>query len=88
MQELANKIKDLRKENQLTMEMLVEDMKSKFPDIKIDKSMISRWERNESSPSLIYVKCLSEYFNVSADYLVGLTDVRVPCRLLVNSKRR
>lgn len=79
---LAERIKELRAERDLTMDMLVADMKLQFPDIKLDKSMLSRWERGENDPTLENAKYLSIYFNVSLDYLIGLTDIRTPSRLL------
>jgi transcriptional regulator with XRE-family HTH domain len=79
---LAERIKELRAERDLTMDMLVTDMKLHFPDIKLDKSMLSRWERGENDPTLENAKYLSIYFNVSLDYLIGLTDIRTPSRLL------
>ena len=87
MRELADRIRDLRKERDLTLEMVVADMKDRFGDIRLDKSMLSRWERNENDPTLESVKYLSAYFNVSVDYLLGLTDVRTPSRLLAYAKK-
>lgn len=84
---LAQRIKSLRTERELTMDMLVTDMKSKFPNIKIEKSMLSRWEKGENAPSWENCKYLSMYFDVSLDYLAGLTDVRTPSRLLASNKR-
>ena len=82
MNTLGDRIKLLRTERDLTMDMLVSDVKAMFPNIKIEKSMLSRWESGENSPSWENVKCLSIYFNVSLDYLAGLTDIRTPSRLL------
>ena len=79
---LGERLKELRIERDLTMDMLVADMKSRFGDIKMDKSMLSRWERCENDPTLENAKYLAIYFNVSLDYLIGLTDVRTPTRLL------
>lgn len=83
---IGDKIKALRLEHDLTMDMLVTDMKLKFPNISIDKSLISRWESGVNDPSLENAKYLSMYFNVSLDYLIGLTDVRTPSRLLAKKK--
>ena len=83
---LCERIKQLRKERELTMDMLVTDIKSMFPNIKMEKSMLSRWEKGENAPTWENVKCLSMYFNVSLDYLAGLTDVRTPSRLLAARK--
>ena len=83
MTEIGIRIKDLRKERDLTMDMLVEDFNGRYPDIVFNKSMLSRWENGLNEPSLENAKYLSEYFNVSLDYLIGLTDVKTPSRLLV-----
>lgn len=88
MDELGARIKQLRTERELTMDMLVTDMKSMFPNIRIEKSMLSRWEKGENSPTWENVKHLSVYFNVSIDYLAGLTDVRTPSRLLAGKKNK
>lgn len=79
---IGEKIRQLRDERDLTMDMLVADMNSKYPEIKINKSMVSRWETNENDPSLEYAKYLSMYFNVSLDYLIGLTEIKAPSKLL------
>lgn len=84
---LAQRIKALRTEKELTMDMMVRDLKSKFPDIKIEKSMLSRWEKGENAPTWENCKYLSIYFDVSLDYLAGLTDTRTPSRLLAYSKK-
>lgn len=83
---IGEKLKELRKERELTLDMLVADLNQTYPDIKVNKSMISRWERGENDPSLEYARHLAMYFNVSLDYLIGLTDVKTPARLLVRNK--
>ena len=84
---LSERIKQLRKERDLTMDMLVADIKRMFPNIKMEKSMLSRWENEQNEPSFENAKYLSMYFNVSLDYLAGLTDVRTPSRLLAMRKQ-
>ena len=83
---IGNRIKKLRLEKELTMDMIVADMNQKYPKITIDKSMFSRWENGKTEPSLEKAKYLSMYFDVSLDYLIGLTDVRTPSRLLAMRK--
>lgn len=78
----GERLKQLRKERELTLEMLVADLTGTFPDFTINKSMLSRWENGQNDPTLGNAKYLSQYFNVSLDYLIGLTDVRTPSRLL------
>lgn len=77
----------LRKESQLTMDMLVEDINYKY-GVQVNKSMISRWERNENDPSLEMAIILAKYYNVSLDYLIGLTDVKTPARLLASANKK
>ena len=40
------------------------------------KNYFYEWEKKGTIPSLDYLKCLAEYFNVSPDYLLGRTDDR------------
>lgn len=87
MTELKEKLKLLRKEKQLTIDMMVADINAKFPNLAINKSMLSRWENGQNEPSLENAKYLSMYFDVSLDFLIGLTDVRTPSRLLAMKRR-
>lgn len=83
---IGEKIKELRKERQLTCDMMVTDMNNKYPELAINKSMLSRWENGQNEPSLENAKYLSVYFNVSLDFLIGLTDTRTPSRLLAYAR--
>lgn len=74
----GKRIKELRTERELSMAELIQDIKLHYPDMKIDKSMLSRWERGENDPSLENAKYLSLYFDVSLDYLIGLTNNSMP----------
>ena len=81
-------LKMLRDERNLTMEMVVADINEKFKPVKpFNRSMICRWENGDNEPSLENAKILSMYFDVSLDYLIGVTDTRTPSRLL-NRKRK
>lgn len=82
MTDIGNRIKELRNERDLTIEMVVADMNRKFNfDPPYHKSMISRWENQKSEPTLENAKYLSLYFDVSLDYLIGVTNIRTPLRL-------
>ena len=70
------------------MDMMIADMNTKYPQLKLNKSMLSRWENNTNEPTLENAKYLSMYFNVSLDYLIGLTDVRTPSKLLAIKQRK
>jgi transcriptional regulator with XRE-family HTH domain len=78
---IGNRIYQLRTEKGLTMDMIVADMNQKY-ELQLNKSMFSRWEKEQTNPSLESAKFLCDYFDVSLDYLIGLTEVRTPTRLL------
>ena len=80
---IGKRVKELREERELTMDMFVADLNDRFElSEPINKSTISRWENQVNEPSLENAKILSLYFDVSMDYLIGITDVRTPSRLL------
>ena len=78
MNDVGNRIKELRTEKKMTIDMIVADMNKRYPALKLNKSMLSRWENNINEPSLGNSKYLALYFDVSLDYLAGLTDIRKP----------
>ena len=81
----SQRIKELRKEKELSLDMVVYDMDQKF-NIEITKSHLSRWENGKNIPSVRYAAYLAAYYGVSLDYLIGFTDSRIPTELLVKSK--
>ncbi len=83
---IGERLKNLRTERELSLDMLVADMNYKYPEININKSMLSRWENGINDPSLEYAKNIASYFDVSLDYLIGLTDIRTPVRLMSRSR--
>ena len=78
---LGERLKDLRTQRELTMDMVVYDMKQQY-GIDITKGNLSRWENGINYPSLINAAYLAKYYNVSLDYLIGNTDVKTPVALL------
>lgn len=82
------RIKELRQERELTLDMLVMDLNEKYPGMNVNKSMISRWESGKNDPTLGNAKIIAQYFNVSLDYLIGLTDIRTPSRLLAKNMKK
>ena len=83
---VGKRLKELRNERQLTMEMVVTDMNNKY-NIEITRGNLSRWENNVNTPTLRLAAYLCLYYGISLDYLLGLTDSRVPVDLLVNGKK-
>ena len=83
---VGERLKALRTERDLTMDMVVNDMKIQF-DIEIRRSNLSKWERGINIPSLYMAKFLCRYYRVSLDYILGLTDNRAPVELIVKSTK-
>lgn len=71
MSSLGERIKELRIEKELTQE--------EFGKLfGIVKSTVSLYESGKSTPDDEIKKKISEYFNVSLDYLMGASDIRNP----------
>jgi len=64
---IAKKIKELRQENNITQPQIAEK-------VGVAKSMISQWESEKNEPKATYIIRLAQFFNVSTDYLLGLSD--------------
>ena len=62
-----NRIKELRIQRNLT-----QDEMGKI--INVQKSAVSKYELGRAVPSTDVLKKLANYFNVSTDYLLGLSD--------------
>lgn len=85
MKNLGKRLKKLRMERDLTLDMVVYDMNQKY-NLEITKSNLSRWENSMNEPSLHYMKFLGLYYNVNLDYLIGNTEIRTPINLLRQKK--
>lgn len=68
---LGNKLKDIRKENNLSMEELKNILNYKY-DLNISKSMISRWENNKSEPFNTYLSAYAKEFNLDMNDLLDI----------------
>jgi len=69
---LGDKIRELRKEKGLNQTQLSESLNNQF-GLQTDRVMISKWETGFQTPVMNTIKCLAEYFNVSIDYINGIT---------------
>lgn len=56
--------KELRLEKKLSQEKIAEDL-------EISQPLIAKWESHQSTPSPEMLDYIADYFNVSADYLIG-----------------
>lgn len=84
--EFGERLKALRIDKGLSMDMLVYDINEKF-NIELNKGLVSRWENGINEPSLRYAAYLAQYYDVSLDYLIGLTDCKTPARLLAYANK-
>lgn len=66
-----NRLKFLRKEKKLTLSELQDK-------ININRSVISKMENGDQPINSEYLIILSSFFNVSSDYLLGISDIRTP----------
>lgn len=65
------RIRDLREDKDLKQAALAEYL-------LCDQSLYSKYERGERELPLRLAVKLAEYYGVSVDYLVGLTDISTP----------
>ena len=65
------RIRDMREDQDLKQKQIAEYL-------LCDQSLYSKYERGERELPLRLAVKLAEYYGVSMDYLLGLTDVRTP----------
>ena len=66
---ISIRIKELRLENNLSQQSLAKE-------INVSQKAIDFWEKGINEPKASYVIKLAKFFNVSADYLLGLTEFK------------
>ena len=66
-EEMGNRIKWLRNEKGIGQNQLAKDL-------CVSNASISYWETGKQQPSAEAVFKLAQYFNVSADFILGLTE--------------
>lgn len=70
---LGTRLKKLRGDR--TQKEIVSDFNAKKLGIGLTAQSLGRYENNERKPDSEMVAALAHYYNVSTDYLLGLTDV-------------
>ncbi len=65
---IADRLKQLRNENGVSQRKM-------SSIIELDSTMYGKYERGERMPTIETLVKLADYFDVSADYLLGRTDV-------------
>lgn len=67
MESLGERIHDLRVERKLTQPQLAKKL-------NVSNCIISKWENNLMEPKATYIIRMCQFFNVTADYLLGLKE--------------
>ena len=82
---IGNRIKELRKSHNLTLEELADTLNKEYPDtINFNKGRISKWENNREEPRLSSVKVLADFFDVPLDYFNGIDIDQAEILTIVN----
>ncbi len=63
----CQRLRNLRQLHDFTLEQL-------GTEFNVTKQTVSHWEKGDRLPPLNVATALAEYYNVSLDYLVGLSD--------------
>ncbi len=61
-------IKYLRKKHRLTQDELAKKL-------GVKRHTICDWESGRTEPNITYLKCLSQVFNVTVDYILGVKSI-------------
>lgn len=67
MNTLKERIKELREDSNLSQQKLANE-------IGVSQKAIDYWERGINEPKASYIIKLADYFNVSADFILGRKD--------------
>lgn len=75
LEKFGDRLFRLRKENDLTIDEFTHEMSKRFPDSKLSKPMVSRYENNVHKPQRFsLVQEIAEFYGVTTDFLMGRTD--------------
>ena len=66
---MDSRIKQLREKRGLIQELLA-------ADLGISQQMLSKYEKDVTRIKVDVLKLIAEYFNVTTDYLLGISDVK------------
>ena len=79
--EIGNRIKELRKSNNISLDRFCEDINKKY-GTSFNKSTVCRWENGTQNPTINNFLLLAQYYDVDVYYLCGLKEDNTP--FLVN----
>ena len=75
LEQFGDRLFRLRKEFDLTIEEFTQEMNKRYPDSKLSKPMVSRYENNVHKPQRFsLVQEIAEFYGVTTDFLMCRTD--------------
>ena len=76
---MDNRIKELREEYHMTQVRL-------SIELEVSQETISAYESGKHYPSVSSLVKLSQIFNASCDYILGISPIRFPAQQSINNK--
>lgn len=77
---IGSRLKEIRESRDLSLDMVSKEVKERY-NVNINKGKLSKWENDINMPRLSEIAALVKYYNVSLDYIIGLTDKMTPPHL-------
>ena len=81
--EIGKRIKELRKEKNITMDNFCADVNKKY-GTNFNKSIVCRWENGTHIPDINSFVVLAEYYDIDVNFLNCLTDKKIKLSYLRN----
>lgn len=75
------RLHNLRIEHGYSLESLANELNKRF-NASFNKGMLSKYESGRTVPDFKNVPCIAEFFGVSVDYMIGLSDIPNPIPVL------
>lgn len=74
-EQFGDRLFRLRKDINITIEDFVNEMNKRYPDAKLNKSIVSRYENNIHKPARFsLVQEIAEFYGVATDYMMCRSD--------------
>lgn len=77
MNTFGERLRALRNEKEVSMEQMCNEIKATY-GASFNKGMISKWENGLVDPKMDHLRTIADYFDVSLDYLLCLSDYKTP----------
>lgn len=77
---IGNRLREIRESRDLSLEMVSKEVMERY-GVNISKGKLSKWENDVNLPRLSEISALVKYYNVSLDYIIGMTNKMTPPHL-------